>query len=51
MFIYVSVCLILKVEEIWYFFGLIRNIFYKRLALLPLKEEEPLSAPPSDGAA
>ncbi len=50
MIVYLILCLLLKVEEIWYFFGIAKNILAKRLAGLPRTEEEPLSTPPTDGA-
>lgn len=51
MLVYLGLAIILRIDEVWTFFNLIKRVFIRRkVAPIPAKEPEPISPTPTDSA-
>ncbi|MFZ5933105.1 MAG: murein biosynthesis integral membrane protein MurJ, partial [Patescibacteria group bacterium] len=46
--VYLTISIVLKSKEVWYFFNLIARVLKRRVEPIPIREPEPVAPPPTD---
>jgi len=51
MIVYLTVSILLKSKEVWYFFNLVGRVVRRKVAPIPAKESEPVTPTPTDSGS